>query len=301
MTQSAESSDLSDPSVPAAPRVPAAIPARAGIGLRGPHYREVLRTLPAVGWMEVHSENHFGDGGAPLQLLESVREHYPLSLHGIGLSLGSADPMNQRHLQRLSALVDRFEPGLVSDHLCWSSVGGTYLNDLLPLPYTEEALDHVSRRIVAAQETLRRQILVENVSSYLTFEHSTITEWEFLAEVAERADCGILLDVNNIYVSSRNHGFDPERYLEAIPAARVHEIHLAGFAVNHYDEGDILIDNHGARVSDDVWALYARAVERFGDVPSLIEWDTDIPDLDVLIEEAHKADAIRERHDALVA
>ncbi len=276
-------------------RPASSIPARVGIGLRPPHYRELLDTLPPIGWFEVHSENYFGDGGQPLYFLEHFRSHYPMSLHGVGLSLGSTDPLNSTHLQKLKSLVDRFEPGLVSDHLCWSSVGEQFLNDLLPLPYTEEALSHVVTRIGEAQDYLRRQILVENVSSYLQYKHSTVPEWEFLAEVSRRAGCGILLDVNNIYVSAENHHFDPHTYLDAIPADAVQEIHLAGFDSN----GDCLIDTHGKPVFDAVWPLYAHSIERLGPKPTLIEWDTDIPALEVLLAEAWKARDILERHDAI--
>lgn len=264
------------------------IPARAGIGLRAPHYRELLETLPPIGWLEVHSENFFGEGGQPLYYLEQARGHYPLSLHGVGLSLGSTDELNYTHLRKLKRLADRFEPALMSEHLCWCSAGGRYFNDLLPLPYTEEALALVSRRIEQTQTFLGRRILIENVSSYLQFAHSTIPEWEFLTEAAARSGCGILLDVNNIHVSAVNHGFDAGHYLEAIPVEAVEEIHLAGFDSN----GECLIDTHGKPVSDDVWALYRRAVRRFGRVPALIEWDTDIPPLAVLLDEARKADAI---------
>jgi uncharacterized protein len=269
------------------------IPARVGIGLRTPHYREILERLPPISWFEVHSENYFGDGGQPLYFLERFRSHYPCSLHGVGLSLGSTDTLNSTHLRKLKSLVDRFEPGLVSDHLCWSSVGGQFLNDLLPLPYTEEALSHVVTRVGEAQDFLGRQILVENVSSYLQFKHSTIPEWEFLAEVSRRSGCGILFDVNNIYVSSQNHGFDPKTYIDAIPASAVQEIHLAGFDSN----GDCLIDTHGKPVFKDVWPLYAYTIERMGAKPTLIEWDKDIPALDVLLGEAWKArDILEPRH-----
>ena len=277
------------------------IPARAGVGLRAPHYREVIETRPPVGWLEVHSENYFGDGGAPLYYLEQARRLYPLSLHGVGLSLGSADELNRGHLAKLKALIGRFEPALVSDHLSWSSIDGRYLNDLLPLPYTEEALAHIVRRINEAQEVLGRELLIENPSSYLQYAHSTIPEWEFLAETAARAGCGILLDVNNVYVSGRNHGFDPQRYLSAIPVDAVREIHLAGHTVNRYEDGEILIDSHSTRVCAEVWALYREAAQRFGHVPTLIEWDTDLPALAVLVEEARTADAIREEAHALVA
>ena len=273
------------------------IPASVGIGLRTPHYRELLDTLPPIGWFEVHSENYFGDGGQALYTLERFRSHYPLSLHGVGLSLGSTDPLNLGHLKKLKGLADRFEPGLISDHLCWSSVGGQFLNDLLPLPYTEEALNHVVTRVSEAQDYLRRQILVENVSSYLQYKHSTIAEWEFLAEVARRAGCGILLDVNNIYVSAQNHQFDPNLFIDAIPADSVLEIHLAGFDSN----GDCLIDTHAKPVFDAVWSLYTRTIERLGAKPTLIEWDADIPVLDVLLGEAWKARTILQKHDATVS
>lgn len=278
-------------------RPSATLPAKAGIGLRTPHFRELLERLPPIGWFEVHSENYFGDGGQPLYFLERFRSHYPCSLHGVGLSLGSADALNATHLKKLRALADRFEPGVVSDHLCWSSVGGQFLNELLPLPYTEEALAHVVARIGEAQDFLRRQILVENVSSYLQYKHSTIPEWEFLAEVARRSGCGLLFDVNNVYVSSQNHQFDPKSYIDAIPADAIHEIHLAGFDRN----GDCLIDTHGKPVFDDVWPLYTYTIERMGAKPTLIEWDTDIPALDVLLGEAWKAAKILEDHDAIVS
>jgi hypothetical protein len=261
---------------------------RAGIGLRTPHQRQVLAERPDVGWLEVHSENFFARGGQVLQVLERARSHYPLSLHGVGLSLGSVDPLSSEHLSLLKGLVERFEPGLVSDHLCWGAVGGRHLNDLLPLPYTEEALEVVCRNVGAAQEHLGRQILVENVSSYLQFSDSSIPEWEFLAEVARRSGCGILLDVNNIYVSSVNHGFDALAYLDAIAPQAVQEIHLAGFDSN----GACLIDTHGKPVHGPVWNLYGEALSRLGPVPTLIEWDTDLPALEILLGEARKAQEI---------
>ena len=264
------------------------IPARAGIGLRPPHYRQLLDELPDIGWLEVHSENYFCDGGQPLYFLERLRRHYPVSLHGVGLSLGSTDALSCDHLERLARLIDRVEPGLVSEHLSWSSVGGRFYNDLLPLPYTEEALALVCRHIDQAQDYLGRQLLVENISSYLQFAESPQPEWEFVADMARRTGCAILLDVNNIYVSSVNHGFDASRYLRGIPRACVREIHLAG----HDHNGRCLIDTHGARVAAPVWALYREAVARFGRVPTLIEWDTDLPPLAVLLDEAATADRI---------
>jgi uncharacterized protein (UPF0276 family) len=233
----------------------------------------------------VHSENFFGAGGAPLDWLERFRAAYPLSLHGVGLSLGSCDPLDERHLASLEALVRRCEPMLVSEHLSWSSFGGVHANDLLPLPYTEESLGHVVERIERVQERLARRILVENVSSYVTFEHSTIPEWEFVSEAARRSGCGILLDVNNVWVNSVNHGLDARRYIASIDASLVGEIHLAGFE----RAGELLIDTHGVRVSAEVWALYAATIERTGARPTLVEWDTDIPALDVLLDEARIA------------
>jgi len=282
-------------------RVATPIPARAGIGLRAPHYRALLETRPEVAWLEVHSENCFGDGGAPLHYLEQARAHYPLSLHGVGLSLGSTDALNREHLQRLKRLIDHIEPGLVSEHLCWSSVDGNYLNDLLPLPYTDEALAHVVTRVREAQEFLGQRILIENVSSYLQYAHSTIPEWEFLAALAERADCGILLDINNVYVSATNHGFDAQRYLHALPATHVQEIHLAGHLRKRYDDGEILIDTHNARVSKAVWELYRHAIAHFGERPTLIEWDSELPPLEVLVDEADIAARYLEQTRAIAA
>ena len=264
------------------------IPARAGIGLRPPHYRQLLDDTPDIGWLEVHSENYFCDGGQPLYFLERLRKHYPVSLHGVGLSLGSTDALSRDHLERLARLIDRVDPALVSEHLSWSSVGGRFYNDLLPLPHTEEALALVSRHVDEAQDYLGRQLLVENVSSYLQFAESSLPEWEFVAEVARRTGCAILLDVNNIYVSSVNHGFDAARYLRGIPRSCVREIHLAG----HDHNGRCLIDTHGARVAEPVWTLYREAIARFGRVPTLIEWDTDLPPLAVLLDEAAAADRI---------
>ncbi len=283
-------------------RVAARIRPRAGIGLRAPHYQALLDARPDVAFVEVHSENYFGEGGAPLHYLERARQFYPLSLHGVGLSLGSTDPLHRGHLARLKRLIDRFEPGLVSEHLCWSSVDSRYLNDLLPLPYTEEALKHVTARIRATQDFLGRRLLIENLSSYVAYRHSTIPEWEFVAAVAAAADCDLLLDVNNVYVSSRNHDFDPHTYLSAIPAGRVREIHLAGHSVKHYDDGDILIDTHNAPVCAEVWDLYRNTIERLGPVPTLIEWDSDLPPLATLVEEAARAGKILEAcHDTVPA
>jgi len=275
------------------------IPAAAGIGLRAEHYRDLLARRPEVGFLEVHSENYFGDGGAPLHYLEQARAHYPLSLHGVGLSLGSSDPLNRSHVTKLKRLIDRFEPALVSDHLCWCSVGGVFLNDLLPLPYTEEALAHFVAHVAQAQDLLGRQLLIENPSSYLTYRHSTIPEPEFLDEVVRRSGCALLLDVNNVYVSSRNHGWDATAYIDALPARAIKEIHLAGYTVNTSPEGEMLIDSHSARVHEPVWKLYRYTVARLARRPTLIEWDTDLPALEVLVEEARLADVIMEEHDAV--
>jgi len=268
------------------------IPASAGIGLRFPHHRVVAEDKPAIAWLEVHPENYMG-GGKPLEYLDAIRRSYPISLHGVGLSLGSADGVDERHLARLQRLVERVEPGLVSEHLSWSAIGGSHLADLLPLPYTEEALGGLCRNIELVQERLKRTILVENPSTYLRYRHSTIPEWEFMAAVAAHTGCGILCDVNNIYVSACNHGFDALRYLHALPREAVGEIHLAGHTLRKFDDGrSIRIDDHGSRVCPDVWSLYAQAVEHFGRVPTLIEWDTDVPPITVLLEEAERAEGI---------
>ena len=268
-------------------------PASTGVGLRPVHYRQILQERPRVGWFEVHSENYFGAGGQPLHYLESIRDAYPLSLHGVGLSLGSAGPLDEDHLRRLGDLISRIQPGLVSEHLSWGRVGPRHLNDLLPLPYTEEALGVVCDHIDEVQERLRRQILVENISSYIQFRQSTIPEGEFIARVAQRTGCGILLDVNNLYVNEANNGIDPVAYLDALPVSSIREIHLAG----HDRAGTLLIDTHGTRVAAPVWELYVQALDRFGPVATLIEWDTDIPPLEVLLDEArHAATVMRSRH-----
>ena len=259
-----------------------------GIGLRAPHVAAVLATRPALGWLEVHAENYMG-GGPALVALEQLRRDYPLSVHGVGLSLGSAAPLNTRHLTRLQQLVERLEPALVSEHLAWSIAGGVYLNHLLPLPYTEESLGIVAQHIQQTQEILQRPILLENPSSYLRFADSVIPETEFLSTLVRRTGCGLLCDVNNIYVSCCNLGGDPVAYLDALPAQAIGEIHLAGHAVNDADGQTILIDDHGAAVVPAVWALYAHALARFGPVSTLIEWDTNIPDLTVLCDEVHTA------------
>lgn len=268
-----------------------ALPPRAGIGLRAPHVAEVLGSPPDTGWLEVHTENYLR-GGPAVKALERIRAHHPLSLHGVGLSLGSAEGLDGRHLARVQALVERLEPAAVSEHLSWSTAGGGYLNHLLPLPCTDETLALVSRHVEQVQEALRRTILVENPSSYLRFASAAIPEPAFLAALARRTGCGVLCDVNNVHVNCHNFGLDPVAWLDALPADVVGEIHLAGHARNDADGRVVLIDDHGSRVAPEVWALYAHAVRRFGPVPALIEWDTDIPALAVLLDEAATADRI---------
>ena len=271
-------------SLPSAPEGNAAVRG-VGIGLRARHYREFLDSHPRADWLEVHSENYFGDGGYDLHVLEHVRSQYPISLHGVALSLGSADGVRAAHLAKLKRLVDRIEPALVSEHLCWAALGPRHFNDLLPLPCTREALAQVVSHVTQVQESLRRRILIENVSSYLQFRASEMSEFAFLAELAKRSGCGILLDVNNVFVNSVNHGFDPEQALLEIPRQAVGEIHLAG----HSAAGELLIDDHGSRIVPQVWRLYETACRRFGPAPALIEWDTSIPPLDVLLDEAAMA------------
>ncbi|TCT10254.1 DUF692 domain-containing protein [Paralcaligenes ureilyticus] len=268
---------------------PSPLPPVAGVGLRFPHHQEFVDTRPSIGWLEVHAENYMG-GGTPLRYLEALRRDYPISFHGVGLSLGSADELDRAHLDRLDRIVERFEPALVSEHLSWSVIGQTYLADLLPLPMTQEALDVVCRHIDQAQTHLGRKILIENPSTYLQFSHSIIPEWEFMANVAARTGCGILCDVNNIFVSAQNHGWDASAYLRALPPAAIGEIHLAGHSIATLSSGATLrIDDHGSRVCPAVWDLYEEALARFGPVPTLIEWDTHIPPLDELLGEAGQA------------
>ena len=269
----------------------AAGPGRTGIGLRAPHVAEILASRPPLPWLEAHAENYMS-GGAHVAALERIRQDYPVSLHGVGLSLGTADGIDPRHLTRLGALVSRIDPFLVSEHLSWSISGGAYYNHLLPLPCTDESLAVFARHVQETQEALGRQLLIENPSSYLRFRHSPIPEPEFLAELVRRTGCGLLCDVNNVFVSAANLGFEAGAYLEALPADAVKEIHLAGHARNEADGRTILIDDHGAPVAEAVWDLYARALRRLGAIPTLIEWDTDIPALDVLVDEARHADGI---------
>jgi uncharacterized protein (UPF0276 family) len=252
-----------------------------GLGLRVPHYDTIIAEAPAVDWFEVLSENYFVPGGKPLDYLERIRRDYPVVMHGVSMSIGAHGKLNREYLKELKTLADRIQPRWISDHLCWTGVDGYNLHDLMPLPYTEEALAHVVDHVREVQDFLGRRFVLENVSSYLTYRQSDMSEWDFLREIAERADCHILLDVNNIYVSSFNHGFDAMEYLNGIPANRVQQFHLAG----HQNNGDCIIDTHDAPVVDGVWELYAAAVRRFGPVSTMIERDDNIPPLAELLAE----------------
>lgn len=257
-----------------------------GLGARPEHYEALLgERLGCVSWLEALTENYLVEGGKPLHFLERLREHYPVVLHGVSLSIGGADPLDEDYLRKVRTLADRIEAPWVSDHLCWTGVDGVNLHDLLPLPYTQEALEHVVRRIEYAQHRLGRRLVIENVSSYLTYRHSTMTEWEFLTQVLERADCLLLLDINNVYVSGVNHGFDPRVYLDQLPKHRVQQLHLAG----HQCTGELLIDTHDTPVCESVWDLYSYAVQRFGPVTTMIERDGNIPPLDDLLAELDRA------------
>jgi uncharacterized protein len=256
-----------------------------GAGLRAEHYEHILAERPPVDWFEAITENYLDSGGRPLRILEQVRCDYPLALHGVALSIGSTDRLDDRYLARLRTLIARVEPALVSDHLCWTGVAGRPLYDLLPLPYTEETLWHVVERVRRVQDALGVRIALENPSTYVAFRHSTMREWEFLAALAVEADCGLLIDVNNIYVSGRNLGFEPRHYLDGIPPERVAQMHLAGFT----DMGTYLFDTHSAPVHEDVWALYRHAVARFGAGATLVEWDADIPSFERVHAEAERA------------
>ncbi|WP_230474922.1 DUF692 domain-containing protein [Dyella monticola] len=261
-----------------------------GLGLRVEYYEALLASPPQVQWLEVVSENYMVDGGLPLTWLERFRERFPLVMHGVSMSIGSTDPLDQDYLARLAALAQRIEPAWVSDHLCWTGVQGVNLHDLMPLPYTEEALDHVVSRVKHVQDVLKRRILLENVSSYVSFAQSQLTEWEFIAEVAERSDCLILLDINNVHVSATNHGFSSSDYLRGIPVSRVQQFHLAG-----YEQGErLIIDTHDAPVSNAVWALYVEAVRRFGRVSTMIERDDHFPPWADLLAELDHARALAE-------
>ena len=258
-----------------------------GIGLRTAHFAAFLAGRPPVDWVEVVSENFMAPGGRPIAVLEKVRADLPVVLHGVSLAIGSVDPLPERYLVALRALLDRIEPALVSDHLCWGTHRGRYLHDLLPLPYTDESLAHVAARVHAVQERLGRPLLLENPSAYLAFQDSTMAEWEFLAELTRQTGCGLLLDVNNVYVSARNLGFEPTDYLRGLPADRVGYLHLAG----HSDQGRYLLDSHDAAVPAPVWALHREAVRLLGRAPTLVEWDDAIPPLEVVVAERDRAAA----------
>jgi uncharacterized protein (UPF0276 family) len=269
------------------------LPQRAGVGLKAEHYRTILESRPDIGFFEVHAENYMGAGGPPHRFLSAIRESYPLSLHGVGLSIGADRPLDRHHLQRLKELVARYTPGLFSEHLAWSSHDCGFLNDLLPVPYTAESLARVVEHVDKVQEILGRQMLLENPSTYLAFEESTLAETDFIAEVVRRTGCGLLLDVNNVYVSSINQQWDPFSYIDGYPLAAVQEIHLAGHA-READEKSrpLLVDTHDRQVADIVWDLFAQAIHRTGPLPTLIEWDSNIPDWPTLKAEAERADTI---------
>lgn len=275
------------------PRQP--IPATAGIGLRSQHLPDFMAGRPDAAWLEVHTENFLAAGGPRMRAFEAVRPHYPLSLHGVGLSLGSVEPPDPVHLARVKALVDRVQPGLVSEHIAWSIFDGVFLNDLLPLPYTEESLAVLCTNVDIVQSTLGRRILLENPASYLRFEHSPIPEWEFIVELARRTGCGLLLDVNNIHVSAVNTGLDAHEYLARVPAGLIEEIHVAGHARQEVNGRALLLDDHGHAVDDAVWALLAQLLTRIGPRPVLVEWDNHIPLLSELLAEAGKACRVLER------
>lgn len=283
------------------PDAHATIPACAGIGLRAEYEREILERGAACHWLEVHSENYFGPGGGPRDRLMALRERFPVSLHGVGLGLGNTDPIDQGHLARLARLVEQVEPALISEHLCWNAHGGRHYNDLLPLPRTEEAVRHAADRVARVQDRLRRRILIENISSYLEFCDAQMSEWEFLGAVAERADCWILLDVNNIYVNAFNHGYRALDFVAAVNADRVMEIHLAGHTRRELEGGSVLyIDTHDQPVCPEVWELYSQTIDRIGPRPTLIEWDAKFPPLATLEAQAQGAEQILERRRAEV-
>jgi uncharacterized protein (UPF0276 family) len=263
--------------------------AGCGIGLRKEHFDEILAARPAVPFFEAISENYMVDGGRPLAMLDRVRRDYPIALHGVSMSLGSAEPVDREYLRRLKSLCDRVSPVIVSDHLCWTGLGGHNSHDLLPLPLTDEAVRRTAGKIRDVQDFLGRRILVENISSYVEHASSRLSEADFLSAVVAEADCGILLDVNNLYVNARNHGFDARRFLARLPAARIGQMHLAG----HEDHGDLVIDTHDQPVAGAVWGLYRSAVARFGPVPTLVEWDAAIPPLETVLAEARRAEVIQ--------
>jgi uncharacterized protein len=265
----------------------------AGVGLRAQHYRAILECMPDIGFFEVHAENYMGAGGPPHRYLTTIRERYPLSLHGVGLSIGADRPLDGTHLERLRTLIRRYEPVLFSEHLAWSTHGATFLNDLLPLPYCEESLARVTEHIDCVQETLGRRLLLENPSTYVAFEESTYSEVDFIGEVVRRTGCALLLDVNNVYVACTNQDWDPMRYIDEFPLAHVREIHLAGYAPDADEAGRrLLIDSHDRLVAEQVWTLYAHALQKLGPMPTLIEWDAQLPAWSELYAQAHRANEI---------
>lgn len=283
-------------------RCSATIPAQAGIGLKPQHYADILDERPGFGFFEVHAENYMGAGGPPHHYLARIREFYPISLHGVALSIGGASPLDKEHLHRLKALLDRYDCGLFSEHLAWSTHDGAYLNDLLPLPYTQATLDHICTHINQTQDALGRRMLLENPSTYVRFEESTFTETDFISEIAKRTGCGLLLDVNNVFVSCTNHKMDAKSYIDAFPTQHVGEIHLAGHDERQDDAGDpLLIDAHGSPVIDPVWALYEYALTQTGPVPTLIERDANVPPLRELWQEAQRANTYLSRRTQLQA
>lgn len=282
----------------------APLPARAGVGLKPQHVDAILKTRADIGFFEIHAENYMGAGGLPHAQLHAIREHYPLSVHGVGMSIGGSGPLDEAHLQRFRKVVEIYEPGMVSEHLAWSTHDDVFYNDLLPLPYTNETLATVVEHVDRVQTALGRQILIENPSTYVTFAESEWPETEFMAAIAERAGCGLLFDVNNVFVSATNHSYSAIDYIAAYPLDKVREIHLAGHARDGDDDGEtLLIDAHDRRVAEDVWTLFRETLKRTGPLPSLVEWDNDIPDWPALEAEARKADAIlgSNRKSALVA
>lgn len=279
----------------ASPRALNPVPADAGIGLKPQHYRDIIATKPKLGWFEVHAENYMGAGGPPHRYLSAIRDLYPLSLHGVGLSLGSAGPLDRAHVARLKELIGRYEPGLVSEHLAWTRHGATHFNDLLPVPLTREALDIMAAHVSETQELLGRQILIENPSVYADIGGAEMSEPEFLVALARRTGCGLLIDVNNVHVSCSNLGKSAADWLDDIPAELVHELHLAGHAVEELESGRLLIDDHGSAVGDEVFALYRDFIERVGARPTLIERDKNVPELGELIAEAMRAQRCLDR------
>jgi len=268
------------------------LPRSTGLGFKPEHFHAIMAKPGTLGFLEIHAENYMGAGGAPHAMLAALRRDHALSLHGVGLSIGGAQGLDLAHLDRLRALIRRYQPESFSEHLAWSSHGAAWLNDLLPLPYTGETLATICAHVAQVQDHLGCRMLLENPATYLTFETSTWSETDFLAEIVRRTGCGLLLDVNNVFVSATNHRFDPRAYLAAFPLAAVGEIHLAGHSTEDLPSGALLIDTHGAPVADPVWTLYAEVLERTGPLPTLIEWDTDVPDFDTLLSEAARAQAL---------